>query len=261
VGILQEQGLSERRSCAAARLSRSVYGYVVRPRDDSALQARLLELAAKYPRYGCGLLHGLLRGEGLVANHKRTYRLYRALGLQVRRRRRKKLDRPRVPLAPATAPRQRWSMDFVSDQFTSGRRFRVLNVIDDHTRECLGQLADVSLSGHRVAAFLSELGQRCGLPSRIVCDNGPEFTSKALAEWQQATKVELHFIQPGKPMQNGFVESFNGKFRDGCLNQLWFRNLAEARREIEQWRRHYNSERPHSSLGNLPPEVYKATLC
>jgi putative transposase len=261
VGILREQGLSERRSCRAVRLSRSVYRYVVRSRDDSGLQARLLELAADFPRYGCGLLHGLLRSEGLVVNHKRTYRLYRALGLQVRRRRRKKLDRPRVPLAPAQAPRQRWSMDFVSDQFTSGRRFRVLNVIDDHTRECLGQLADVSLTGQRVARFLTELGQEYGLPQRIVCDNGPEFTGKALVEWQLASGVALHFIQPGKPMQNGFVESFNGKFRDGCLNQLWFRDLAEARCEIERWRRHYNTERPHSSLGNLPPEVYKATLC
>jgi putative transposase len=244
-----------------ARLSRSVYRYAPRPRDDAALQARLLELAADYPRYGCGLLHGMLRNEELVVNHKRTYRIYRALGLQVHRRRRKKLKRPRVPLAVPVAPRQRWSMDFVSDQFSGGRRFRVLNVIDDHTRECLGQLADVSISGRRVARFLSELGTQHGLPERIVCDNGPEFTSCALADWQTQTKVELHFIQPGQPTQNAFVESFNGRFREGCLNQLWFRDLAEARYEIDLWRQHYNTERPHSSLGNLPPEVYRATLC
>jgi putative transposase len=195
-----------------------------------------------------------------VDNAKRTYRLYRTLGLKVRRRGRGKLQRTRTPQAQPVVPRQQWSMDFVSDQFTTGRRFRVLNVVDNHTRECLGQLVDVALSGQRVARFLTELGTQHGLPQRIVCDNGPEFTGKALAEWQQASGVKLHFIQPGKPMQNGFVESFNGKFREGCLNQLWFRDLAEARQAIGQWRQHYNAERPHSALGYLPPEVFTARL-
>jgi putative transposase len=260
VGILIAHGLSERRSCTLARLSRSVYRYRAHPRDDRALRARLSELAEMYPRYGCALLHALLRREGLAVNRKRTQRVYRALGLQVRRRGRGKLQRPRMPLAVPTGPRQRWSMDFVSDQFITGRRFRVLSVLDDHTRECLGQLADVSLGGQRVAQFLRELGDAHGLPRGIVCDNGPEFTSKALLEWQQSSGVALHFIQPGKPMQNGIVESFNGRFREGCLNQLWFRDLTEARAAIAAWRQHYNAERPHSALGYLPPEVFKATL-
>lgn len=260
-GVLIAQGYSQRRSCRIVRLSRSVCCYRPRPRDDSALTARLLELAAQYPRYGYCLLHGLLRAEGLAVNPKRTYRLYRQLGLQVRRQRRKKLVRPRVPLERAAAPGQRWSMDFVSDQLRGGRRFRILSVIDDCTRQCLGQLADVSISGGRVARFLDQLGQEHGLPQRIVCDNGPEFTSRALADWQQSCGVSLHFIQPGQPVQNAFVESFNGKFRDSCLNQLWFRDLADARQAIDAWRRHYNTERPHSALGNLPPEVFKETRC
>jgi putative transposase len=250
-------GLSKRRACGLCRISRSTFQYQPRARDDSALQARLLALVEKYPRYGCPLLHDMLRGEGLVQNHKRTARLYRSLALAVRRRSRGKVRRPRVPLAAPTAPGQRWSMDFVSDQLTSGRRFRVLNVIDDCTRECLGQLVDVSISGQAVARFLNALLRCYEAPPRIVCDNGTEFTSKAMFEWQKESRVQLHFIQPGKPTQNAFIESFNGKLREACLNQLWFTNLAEARREIEAWRIHYNEERPHSSLKGQPPLLFR----
>lgn len=250
-------GLSKRRACGLCRISRSTFQYQPRARDDSALEKRLLELVEKYPRYGCPMLHDMLRGEGLVQNGKRTYRLYRELKLAVRRRRRGKIRRPRVPLATPSAPGQRWSMDFVSDQLVSGRRFRVLNVIDDYSRECLGQLVDVSISGAAVARFLNGLLRRYEAPQRIVCDNGTEFTSKAMFKWQEKGKVKLHFIQPGKPTQNAYIESFNGKLREACLNQLWFTSLAEARREIEAWRVHYNEERPHSSLNGVPPTLFR----
>jgi len=193
----------------------------------------------------------------LVENHKKTYRLYREEGLQVRRRKRKRLpNRPRVPLALPERSGQRWSLDFVSDQLSNGRRFRVLNIIDDYSRICPGQIIDFSISGARLARFLDDLAQRTKLPDEIVLDNGPELTGKAMFLWSRETGVTLNFIQPGKPVQNAFVESFNGKFRDSCLNEHWFSSLADARRTIEAWRRHYNTERPHSSLGYIPPAAF-----
>jgi len=254
--IMQQHGLSERRACQAVRLHRSTARYRHQRRDDKALRRRLKALAEQYPRYGYLMLHGLLKAEGLVVNHKKTYRLYTEERLQVRTKRRKKLARPRVPLAIPDRANERWSMDFVSDQLASGRRFRVLNIVDDYTRECVGQLTDTSISGQRVAAYLQQLGETRGLPKGIVCDNGPEFTSKALFLWSRESGVKLHFIQPGKPVQNAFVESFNGKFRDNCLNQHWFRDMADARSTIKQWREHYNEIRPHSSLGYVPPAVF-----
>ncbi len=161
------------------------------------------------------------------------------MGLQVRTKRRKKLVRPRVPMPLPSRAGERWSIDFVHDQLSCGRRFRVFNVVDDFSRECVGQLSE----------------QR-SLPKTIVCDNGTELTSKAMFFWSRSRAVKLHFIQPGKPTQNAFVESFNGKFRDGCLNQQWFRDLFDARRPIDAWRNHYNTGRPHSSLGYLPPAVF-----
>jgi putative transposase len=202
------------------------------------------------------MLHGLLRNEGLVVNKKRTYRLYTQAGLQVRTKKRKKLVRPRVPLMLPTQPDQRWSMDFVHDQLAGGRRFRVLNVVDDYSRECIAQVVDTSISGQRVARCLTDLIASRGKPAGIVCDNGTEFTSKALFFWSRDQQVKLNFIQPGKPTQNAFVESFNGKFRDSCLNQQWFMTLAEARETIEAWRQDYNEVRPHSSLGYQPPSVF-----
>lgn len=248
--------LSERRACRLVNLSRSVVRYEGRPDRNQALRDRLKTLAQQYPRYGYLMLHGLLHAEGLVVNKKRTYRLYTELGLQVRTKRRKKLTRPRVALEVPTQRDQRWSLDFVSDQLASGRRFRVLNVVDDYSRECIGQLVETSISGERLARFLEQLAQQRSRPPVIVCDNGPELTSKAMFFWARQHQVRIHFIQPGKPTQNAFVESFNGKFRDNCLNQHWFRDLDDARRIIEAWRTHYNEVRPHSSLGYLPPAVF-----
>lgn len=248
--------LSERVSCKLVGLSRTGYRYVQKTRLDDGLKARMKELATQYPRYGYLLLHGLLRGEGLVQNKKRTYRIYLEEGLQVRTKKRKKLQRPRLVMDVPTQKNKRWSMDFVSDQLASGRRFRVLNVIDNFNRELLGQLVALSISGQQVTRFLEQLGEEHGYPEQIVCDNGTEFTSKAMFFWSKSANVRLNFIQPGKPTQNGFVESLNGKFRNECLNQNWFRTLEEARYEIGKWRHHYNHVRPHSALNYFPPVVF-----
>ncbi len=257
-GYLQSDfRMSERRSCRLVRLNRGTARYhpQVNPKDARLIE-RLKALAAKYPRYGYPTLHGMLRSENLVTNPKRTYRLYARLGLQVRTKRRKKIIRPRIPMIVPDGLNQRWSFDFVSDQLADGRRFRILNVIDDYSRECVGQIVDTSISSLRVSRLLDQLKYTRGLPKVIVSDNGTEFTSKAMFFWSQETNVKLHFIQPGKPTQNAFVESFNARLRDNCLNQHWFRDLTEARRLIEQWRIHYNNVRPHSSLKHLPPTIF-----
>ena len=261
-GYLQEQHqVSQRRACRVIPISRKAVRYVPqRPLQDAPLVARLKALGERYPRYGYLMLHSLLRAEGEVVNRKRTYRLYTELSMQVRTKRRKKLVRPRVPMAVPSRPNERWSTDFVSDQLANGRRIRVLNIVDDYSRVCVGQLVDVSISGARVARFLDQLRELRGLPRTLVMDNGPEFTSKALFFWSRKTGVKLHFIQPGKPTQNAFVESFNGKFRDSCLNRHWFRDLDDARHIIEGWRKHYNAERPHSSLGYVPPAVFESQV-
>ena len=255
--LLSQFNFSERKACQLVGISRTAYRYQPVAKSEEKLRHRLKELASQYSRYGYLILHNLLKGEGLVINKKRTYRLYTEEGLQVRTRKRRKITRPRMPIEVPTGVNQRWSMDFVSDQLSTGRRFRVLNVVDDYSRELLGQLVSVSISGARVARFLDELRQINGLPRSIVCDNGTEFTSKAMFFWSKANSVKLAFIQPGKPTQNAFVESLNGKFRNECLNQHWFRSLKEAEWEINQWRHHYNHIRPHSSLGYLPPVVFK----
>ncbi len=214
-------------------------------------------LAELYPRYGYPTLHVMLRREGLVKNPKRSYRIYSEEGLQVRTKRRKKIHRPRVPMAIPARANDRWSIDFMSDQLANGRRFRVLNVVDDFTRECIGQLVDTSISGLRLSRFLDTLGRK---PRVVVCDNGPELTSKAMFFWARDRRVRLNFIQPGKPMQNAFVESFNGRFRDYCLDLNWFRTLEEARHRIDVWRKHYNEERPHGSLGKLAPAEFASQV-
>ena len=259
VGHLQNTfGISQRRACRLVPISRKAVSYIpTRPVQDAVLVKRLKALAEQYPRYGYLMLHGLLRQEGLVTNRKRTYRLYTALKLQVRTKRRKKLVRPRVPMAVPIRPNERWSADFVHDQLADGRRFRVLNIVDDYSRVCVGQLTELSISGARMARFLDQLAETRGLPSTLVLDNGPEMTSKAMFFWSQRQQVKLHFIQPGKPTQNAFVESFNGRFRDSCLNQQWFQGIDDARSIIDTWRTHYNEERPHSSLGYLPPKTFE----
>jgi len=256
VDHLKDRRVSERRACRLRGFSGSAAWYPLKERDDAELRARLKVLAERYPRYGYPTLHGMLRTEGLVRNPKRTYRIYREEGLQVRTKRRKKLTRPRVPMVLPDRVNERWSMDFVSDQLANGRRFRVLNVVDDFSRECVLQVVDFSISGQRLARELDRLAERRPLPKTIVCDNGPELTSKALFFWSRRTGVKLHFIQPGKPTQNAFVESFNGKFRDYCLDLHWFATLADARSTIDAWRDHYNHVRPHRSLGQKPPAVF-----
>lgn len=257
--LMTEMRLSERRGCRLVGLARSVKQYRPVERDDAAVIERMRELASAHRRYGCPRLHAMLRREGLVRNHKRTERLYRAEGLQVRTKKRRKLPRrdrvaPQVP----ERPMQRWSLDFMSDQLADCRRFRVLNIVDDHSRFCPGQIVDLSISGARMARFLEELGERFGLPEEIVLDNGPEETSKAMFDWSERTGVRLRFIEPGKPVQNAFAEAFNGRVRDECLNLHWFRSLRHAREEITAWRHHYNAERPHSGLGYLSPMQFLA---
>lgn len=254
VDHLKSRRVSERRACRVIGFSRSAAWYQPKGRNDEVLRLELRRLAERYPRYGYPTLHDMLKAEGKVINPKRTYRIYREEGLQVRTKKRKKLIRPRVPMLVPESVNQRWSMDFVSDQLANGRRFRVLNIVDDYSRESVLQLADFSISGNRVGRELDQLTRN--LPKTIVCDNGPEFTSKALFFWAKKAGVKLHFIQPGKPTQNAFVESFNGKFRDYCLNLNWFASLEDARQQIEIWRNHYNHVRPHRSLGKKPPAVF-----
>ncbi len=204
------------------------------------------------------MLHVLAKAEGLVVNQKKTYRIYREERLQVRRRIRQRLkDRSRVPRAPASGPNQSWSMDFMSDQLATGRRIRILSIVDDYSRECVGQIVGVSIRGQRVSRLLDRLAVERGRPEVVTVDNGPEFRGKAMGLWSQRTGVELHFIEPGKPIQNALVESFNGKFRDACLNSHWFVDLADARRSIEAWQIHYYRVRPHSALGYISPQQFR----
>jgi putative transposase len=212
------------------------------------------------PGFGYRRLGYFLREEdGLRFNHKRLLRIYRSEGLGLPRKRpRKRLwQRPR-PLVPAILPNERWSIDFVADQLGSGRRFRIFTIMDDYTRQWPMTIVDTSISGTRLVRALEELGKTRPLPKAIVCDNGTEFTSGAFLSWAEKRGVELRFIQPGKPNQNAFVESFNGKLRLECLNAHWFSTLDDARRAIEAWRVDYNDVRPHSSLGETPPAVFAA---
>ena len=254
--FVSEFNLSERWACRLVGLSRTAYRYHPQASSDSTLRARLKALAIQYPRYGYLLLHNLLKGENLVINKKKTYRLYKEEALQVRTKKRKKLQRPRIVKDMPCQTNERCSMDFVHDQLSNGRRFRVLNVTDDFSREVIGQLVSFSISGHRVARFLTELAEKRSLPTSIVCDNGTEFTSKAMFFWSQTYATQLAFIQPGKPTQNAFVESLNGKLRNECLNLHWFRSIEEARDHIQQWRDHYNYQRPHSSLNYMSPVAF-----
>ena len=254
--MIKQFSLSERRACELAGISRTGYRYKRVPSKDEPLKERLLELASKHKALGCPMLHGMLKSEGLVINLKRTYRLYREAQLQLRQRKKKKLDRPRMPLVVPVAADIRWSMDFVSDQLSNGRRFRILNVKDDYSKELIGQYVAFSISGNQVARFLDQLIEARQAPDQITCDNGTEFTSKAMFFWQKESGVKLAFIQPGKPTQNAFVESLNGRFRLECLNQHWFRTLDEAKEIIEKWRYHYNNERPHSTLNYMTPVAF-----
>lgn len=245
---------SQRHACRLVGLSRSVAWYRRKGRDHADLRGRLKILAERHPRYGYLTLHEMLKQEGRVINRKRTYRVYREEGLQVRTKRRKKITRPRVPVP--TKANERWCADFMSDQLANGWRFRILNLIGDFSRQCVGQIVDTSIPGARLARNLDELSTTRPLPRTLVLDNGPEFTSKAMFFWARRTGVRLHFTQPGKPTQNAFVERFNGKFREYCLDLHWFGSLTEARAIIERWRSHCNHVRPHRSVGKMPPSGF-----
>jgi putative transposase len=250
----EQFGLSERRACSIIGVSRRVLRYRPRRPDDSAIRQRLRELALERRRFGYRRLGLLLAREGIRINRKKLLRLYREEGLKVRRRRgRKRAMGTRAPMTIPQAPNHRWSLDFLSDSFTDGRRFRIFAVVDDFSRECLALVADTSLSGARVARELDSIIARRSRPHSIVSDNGTELTSMAILRWSQDTHVEWHYIAPGKPTQNAIIESFNGRLRDELLNETLFTTLAQARAVLAEWRQDYNTVRPHSKLGGLTP--------
>ena len=256
--MIERHGLSQRRACALVSVSRTVLSYDPKPNDlNDRLRQRLKELAEKHRRYGHIRLYVLVRREGFVVNHKRTERIYRAEGLSLRIRRRRKFAAVvRSPLQEATHPNERWAMDFIHDSLWSGRKFRTLSIVDTYTRECMVVEADTSLPGYRAVRILDQLTDFKGLPNSIRVDNGPEFISKALDEWAYRNGVKLDFIRPGKPVENAYVESFHGKFRDECLNENYFSDIQEAKNKIEEWRIEYNTFRPHSSLDYKTPEEF-----
>lgn len=253
--------MSERRACRIVSADRKVVRYRSRRPPDTGLRARMRELAVERRRFGYRRLHVLLRQEGLVLNRKRTQRLYREEGLSVcRRRGRKRATGARAPLLLPALPNTRWSIDFVHDQLACGRRVRILNIIDDVTKECLAAVADTSISGKRVARELDAVVARRGRPGMVVSDHGTEFTSNAMLAWGVQNRVSWHFIAPGKPMQNGICESFNGRMRDELLNETLFFGLDHARRALAGWVRDYNERRPHSALQYLTPAAYAANF-
>ena len=254
-------GLSERRACSIVSADRTMIRYQSRRPPETELRVRLRELANERRRFGYRRLHILLRREGEPSCVNRISRLYREEGLAVRKRRaRRRAVGTRAPILVEARPNARWSLDFVHDQFACGRRFRVLNIVDDVTRECLAAIPDTSISVRRVARELTDLIVRRGKPGMIVSDNGTEFTANAILTWSKDHEVEWHYIAPGKPMQNGFVESFNGRMRDELLNETLFHGLDHARALIREWAEDYNSCRPHSSIGYQTPAAYAETI-
>ena len=254
-------GMSERRACSVVGADRTSMRYRSCRADDADLRVRLRELAGERRRFGYRRLHVLLRRDGLTLNRKKTQRLYREEGLTVRRRKsRRRAVGARAPVPVPALPNQRWSLDFVHDQLMTGRRFRVLNIVDDVTRECLRAVVDTSISGRRVVRELGDLIAERGAPKTIVSDNGTELTSNAVLAWSGEVGIEWHYIAPGKPTQNGFVESFNGRMRDELLNETLFFTIGQARTVLARWVDDYNTERPHSSLGYATPAAFAAGL-
>jgi putative transposase len=248
---------STRRICGLIDLERSSFYYQEHGPDDGPLREALRDLAHRYPRWGYQTLTELLREDGSTVNHKRVHRVYREAGLQVRRRKRLKAAPWRgEALESPRRLNQCWGMDFVSDQLEDGRRLRILVVLDLFSRACLALEVDTSLSAYRVIRVLERLIEQRGAPETILTDNGPEFTSRAMDRWAYAREFKQQFIEPGKPMQNGFVEGFNSTLRDQCLNQHWFADIQDARQRIEEWRQLYNTVKPHSALGRKPPAAF-----
>lgn len=255
--LQRQHTYSQRRACRVVNCNRNSARHVPKRGEDASLRAALKVLAEKEPAWGYRLLHGRLRLEGWAVNHKKSLRLYREekLGLRPKHKRKLKCEK-RGAAVPVTAPNQRWSMDFIHDRLSDGRSFRTLNLTEAFTRQCLAQEVDTSLTAQRVVRLLEAVKLKQGVPQVIRVDNGSEFRSKILDLWAYANNVKLDFIEPGKPTQNGQIESFNGRFRAECLDQEWFCSLQEAREIIEAWRISYNSQRPHSSLGYLPPDMW-----
>jgi putative transposase len=252
-------GLSQRRACGLLEMDRTSFRYRSMRPDDGELRARMRALAAERRRFGYRRLRWLLEREGVRMNHKRFRRLYGEEKLQVQRRRgRRRAIGVRAPLALPQGPNQRWSLDFVADQLTTGRRFRILTVVDDFTKESLATVPDTSITGRRLVAELDKIIERRGKPLSIVSDNGGEMTGRAVLQWTMETGIEWHYIAPGKPTQNAFIESFNSKLRDECLNEYLFGSLVDAIKKIEAWRIDYNTARPHSSINNQTPAAFAA---
>ncbi|AWL97878.1 MULTISPECIES: IS3 family transposase [Bradyrhizobium] len=258
--LVAAHGMSERRACKAIGCCRMTMRYRTTRADEAGVRQRMKAIAQERRRFGYRRLHVLLKREGYLINHKKLFRLYREERLAVRRRGgRKRAIGTRAPMMVPMAPNDRWSLDFVSDQLTDGRRFRILTVVDDCTRECLALVADTSLSGTRVARELDRLLMERGKPKMVVSDNGSEFTSNAILTWADQSRVAWHYIAPGKPMQNAFIESFNGRLRDELLNETLFTSLAHARVALRCWRTDYNDARPHSRLGWKTPSEFAFT--
>ena len=258
---VREKGYSQRRACGLVGLHPKNYRYASKRTGDEGLRAKLRELASQRRRFGYRRLGLMLKRQGIKLSPKKLYRLYKEERLTVRKRGGRK--RALGTRAPMTIPQDRnlrWSLDFVMDTLVSGRRFRIFTLVDDFTRECLGLVADTSLTAPRVMRELDRIIETRGGPRIIVSDNGTEFTSNAILAWQQERDIEWHYIAPGKPMQNGFIESFNGRLRDELLNETLFTSLGHVRETLAIWRLDYNTVRPHSRLGNLPPVEY-AKLC
>jgi transposase InsO family protein len=258
---MQAKGLSERRCLAVARMSASALRYEPRPDRNTHLRQRIVELAQRHRRYGVPMIYLKLRQAGLAVNHKRVERLYQLEKLQVRRRRRKKIPAAeRQPLIRPAGPNQVWSMDFVFDRVASGRTIKCLVIVDDATHEAVAIIPEHSIGGNHLTRILDGICSQRGRPAVIRTDNGPEFVGKAMLNWAYRNGVSLKLIEPGKPNQNAYVESFNGRLRDECLNEHWFTSLQHARVVIEDWRREYNERRPKKSLGGLTPALYAKQL-
>ena len=256
-----EQGLSQRRALAVVRMSASALRYEPRPDQNQALRERILALAHRHRRYGVGMIHLKLQQAGLMVNHKRVERLYQEARLQVRRRKRKKVSvSERQPLLRPTAANQVWSMDFVFDRTGEGRVIKCLTIVDDATHEAVAIVPERAIGGQMLTRILDRLSLSRGLPEVIRSDNGKEFCGKAMLSWAHARGVQLRLIEPGKPNQNAYIESFNGRFRDECLNEHWFTSLPHACVVIEAWRREYNEDRPKKALGGLTPRAYAKQL-
>jgi len=259
--LVVEHKRSERHACRLVGAHRSVIRYSSLKKDESVLVSKIKQIAYEKRRFGYRRIHMMLKREGVKINHKKVYRIYRECGLKVLKRggRKRALGSRKVHGRPS-APNEQWALDFVHDAFADGRRVRLLTVIDTYTRECLSIFVDTSINGRKVTEVLNKLIDANGKPNTILSDNGTEFTSNAVLKWTSDQEIDWQYIEPGKPFQNGSIESFNGKLRDECLNESWFLNLSDARRIVGKWVDEYNTCRPHSALGGLTPRELASQL-